>query len=772
MLQILPLMKIKHFFCLLTLLPLLTFGQFENKKNYTISECRIPPKIDGVLDDIHWSELAKADNFKQINPNNGANERIGQKTEVQICYDNNAIYFGIMMYDNAPDSILKELSKRDQEGKNFDSFGIRIDPYNNGQLSYNFLVSAAGVQTDAKYTNTSIDYDWDAVWKSAVKITDKGWIAEFAIPFSAIRFPSEKEKTYNINWSLNMSRGIRRYRENYTWNFIDVNYDNYAMQNGLLEFLSFNVKSPVRLSAMPYITSYYNNYDGKNTYPYNMGMDLKYGINESFTLDMTLIPDFGQVAPDDKVLNLSPFEVYYTEKRQFFTEGTELFGKAGNMFYTRRVSDDLLNASKISGRTKNGLGIGALNAITKDFSNFNILVFDQSLKNNSSVSFINTNKYEKGNGISSNVNGITTSINNRDNTHRYDVYLNNSNIFYCDELIQGYSGKFGISKTKGEYKYNISSEIIDDKYNVNDLGFLMRNNSINHTLYLSYNQLTPTKNLVNSNLSLTADYKTLFTEQEFTSLDYSMKSVFTLKNYLTIGAFGTVNPYKSIDYYEARTGNLESPFKISKGVRGRIFFSTDYRKKFALDYSFGGHIRPLYNSRKFGWRIQPIIRVNDKLSFRYVLSVNHVKNDAGFTTKDENDLPVFALRNTNMITNVLSGSFVLNNKMDLAFKLRYHFDQVENTKFKNLGNDGYLYASNYDGKHNINYTTWTGNLNFNWLFAPGSKLSLVWNHAITNDDSIIRNHWLDNVEQSLTLPQENSLSLKVIYYLDYLYLRK
>ena len=90
MLQILPLMKIKHFFCLLTLLPLLTFGQFENKKNYTISECRIPPKIDGVLDDIHWSELAKADNFKQMNPNNGANERIGQKTEVQICYDNNA----------------------------------------------------------------------------------------------------------------------------------------------------------------------------------------------------------------------------------------------------------------------------------------------------------------------------------------------------------------------------------------------------------------------------------------------------------------------------------------------------------------------------------------------------------------------------------------------------------------------------------------------------------------------------------------------------------
>jgi hypothetical protein len=764
--QTLSLMKITHFFFLLTLLPLLSFGQFDNKKTYTISQCTTPPKIDGVLNDKVWAEVATSGNFKQMSPNNGATERKGQETEVQICYDNNTIYFGIMMYDNAPDSILKELSKRDQEGKNFDSFGIWIDPYNNGQLSYNFLVSAAGVQTDAKHTNTSIDSDWDAVWKSAVKITDKGWIAEFSIPFSALRFPPN-----NNNWSLNMARGIRRYREHYTWNYIDVSYDNYAMQNGILNFLDFDIKSPLRLSVMPYITSYFNNYDGENTYPYNMGMDLKYGINESFTLDMTLVPDFGQVAPDDKVLNLSPFEVYYTEKRQFFTEGTELFGKAKNMFYTRRVSDDLINASKISGRTKSGLGIGALNAITKNLTNYNIMVFDQSLKNNSSVSFINTNKYEKGSGISSNVSGITTSINSKDNSHKYDIYLNNSNVFSDDEVTQGYTGKFGISKTKGEYKYIMSSEIIDDKYNVNDLGFLMRNNSINHSLNLSYNQLTPSKNLVNSSLSLMADYKTLFTEQEFTSLDYSLHSVFTLKNYTTIGVFGTINPYESIDFYEARTGNLESPFRTSKGIRGRMFVSSDYRKTFALDVSFGGHIKPLYNSTKFGWRIQPMLRVNDKLSFRYVLSINHIKNDAGFTANDENDLPVFALRNTNMITNVLTGSFVLNNKMDLAFKLRYHFDQVENTEFKSLDNDGYLYTSDYDGEHNINYTTWTGNLNFNWLFAPGSQMSIVWNHAITNYDGIIRNHWTDNVEQSLTLPQENSLSLKVIYYLDYLYIK-
>ena len=106
---------------------------------------------------------------------------------------------------------------------------------------------------------------------------------------------------------------------------------------------------------MPYFSSYIENFQSQYTYPYNIGMDLKYGINESYTLDATLIPDFGQVASDDQVLNLSPFEIKFEERRQFFNEGTELFNKGGNMFYSRRVQDDLINATKISGRNKNGL---------------------------------------------------------------------------------------------------------------------------------------------------------------------------------------------------------------------------------------------------------------------------------------------------------------------------------------------------------------------------------------------------------------------------------
>ena len=125
-----------------------------------------------------------------------------------------------------------------------------------------------------------------------------------------------------------------------------------------------------------------------------------------------------------------------------------------------------------------------------------------------------------------------------------------------------------------------------------------------------------------------------------------------------------------------------------------------------------------------------------------------------------------------MITNVFSTNYILNNKINIAVKLRYHLDQVANLEFKTLGKDGYLYENEYFGSHDINYTTWTSDIAFNWWFAPGSQISLVWKNGIDNEANTLINHWTDNVLESFNLAQENSLSLKVIYYLDYLYLRK
>jgi hypothetical protein len=556
------------------------------------------------------------------------------------------------------------------------------------------------------------------------------------------------------------------------------------LQAGLLDGIK-NIDSPIRLSFMPYASLYADMYDGESTFPYNYGVDLKYGINESFTLDMTLIPDFGQVAADAMVLNLSPFEVKYEEKRQFFNEGTELFEKGGDMFYSRRLQDDLLNASKVTGRTKNGLGVAVLNAVTNKtnddpLTNYNIMIFDQAFGNSSSVSLMNTHMVQNGQGKDANVTGVFTRINNKENTRVYVGKLKMSQEFEGSDLTKGFAGMLAVGKTNGNYQYDLYTFFEDDKYNPNDLGFLYSNNEITNGVALSYHQFNENKRFIKFSSALEIEHQTLFTNQEFVDFHYQLETFATLKNYTTIFMRANFNPYEKIDFYEARTNDLNNPLKRSKSINGGGWISTDYRKRLAIDIGGGAGLNPLYKGYIYHWRISPRFRVNDKISLSYVLSIRNEYNDIGFVTNDTLGLSIvpsqvdyiFAKRNTNMITNVLSANYIINNKMDISVKLRYHIDQVKNLEFKSLGNDGYLYENDYKGEHNVNYTTWTSDIAYSWRFAPGSQMSLVWKNAIADQENYLRNHWIDNLEESFNLAQQNSLSLKVIYYLDYLYLRK
>ena len=186
-------------------------------------------------------------------------------------------------------------------------------------------------------------------------------------------------------WGLNMEREVFRTRTRYSWNHVDNKKGAFSLYDGEIHGIS-DIKTPTRLSFQPYISAYANNYDNETNFVFNGGLDLKYGISDAFTLDMVLIPDFGQARFDNNVLNLSPFEVQFAEQRAFFNEGTELFSK-GDLFYSRRIGGapstianpnegeevvfqpnavELINATKVSGRTENGLGIGIFNAVTNE----------------------------------------------------------------------------------------------------------------------------------------------------------------------------------------------------------------------------------------------------------------------------------------------------------------------------------------------------------------------------------------------------------------------
>ncbi|MEJ7912236.1 MAG: DUF5916 domain-containing protein, partial [Chitinophagaceae bacterium] len=409
------------------------------------------PKIDGEINDAAWQAVKPATDFTEFRPTAGKAEDSASKTVVYLLYDNTSVYIGGYCHERVKDSISRELIGRDKIGVN-DFLGVIIDTYNDKINAVGFYVTPYGEQFDAKYSGSGDEDDtWNAVWDSEAKIHADGWSFEMRIPYSALRFVSKDLQ----NWGLNITRRRTKTSQQYFWNAVNPEKNGFINQEGEWTGIG-KIEAPLRLSFSPYFSTYANHYPAKKvtgnpnikdiSTSVNGGLDVKYGISESFTLDVTLVPDFGQVPSDPQVLNLSPFEVQYEENRPFFIEGTELFSK-GRLFYSRRVggtpfnigrtrslnpedsllenpsASKLINAAKLSGRTKKGLGIGVFNAITKPMyarvqnkitgdvrkletgplTNFNILVLDQTLKNNSSVSIINTNVLRNGANRDANV---------------------------------------------------------------------------------------------------------------------------------------------------------------------------------------------------------------------------------------------------------------------------------------------------------------------------------------------------------------------------------
>jgi hypothetical protein len=257
----------------------------ETRKTASATRIETPPRVDGILNDPCWLMSQPIIDFEQFLPL--FNTPPGYITEVKIVYDDQAVYIGAFMNDPYPDSIPMQLGNRDDENMNVDFFGIEFDTYNNQLDGYTFIVTSAGVQIDSRET----DDTYDAVWWSEVKVTSEGWYAEMKIPYSAIRFP----KLDRQQWGMQIMRYLRRYRELDFWALEKQGAGNDLVYWGLLEGIE-QIEPPVRLSISPYLGYAVEHFPDPNykdiTSAFVSGMDLKYGLSESHTLDMTLLPDF------------------------------------------------------------------------------------------------------------------------------------------------------------------------------------------------------------------------------------------------------------------------------------------------------------------------------------------------------------------------------------------------------------------------------------------------------------------------------------------------
>jgi hypothetical protein len=294
-------------------------------------------KLDGRDADAVWRTAPVTDEFRQFAP--GEAEPARFRTAFQVAYDDRTLYVFIRAYDPRPDSIVALLSRRDVRTPS-EWLKVVVDGFHDRRTGLQFMVNPAGVKRDANiYSDVQEDNAWDGVWDVAVQTDAQGWSAEFAIPFSQLRFTPGEELTFGFGvW-----RDVARYGERDAWPVYRSSLGTFASQLGDLVGIT-GIGRNRRLEVMPYSVTKNVTQQTATGWSHPMqqtfGLDLKAGLTSNITVDATINPDFGQVEADPAVLNLSAFEVRFEERRPFFQEGQSLFrcgGPCEGIFYTRRM---------------------------------------------------------------------------------------------------------------------------------------------------------------------------------------------------------------------------------------------------------------------------------------------------------------------------------------------------------------------------------------------------------------------------------------------------
>lgn len=349
-----------------------------------------PPVIDGRDGDEAWRDVPEVGAFRVYDPVEDGTPAM--RTAARVTFDAHNLYAIVRAYDPHPDSIVSLLSRRDVRTQS-DQIKLVIDSYFDHRTGYEFAVNPAGVQRDYYvFDDGNEDDSWDGVWEVKTSIDSLGWIAEFRIPLSQLRYPKRDVQSFGIG----VFRDVARSNERSSWPLFRRSRSGLSSQLGELSGIT-GLGSPRRLELRPYTVQKNVSVPSGATFGRDMqttiGADIKYGLTSNLTVDATVNPDFGQVEADPAVLNLSAFEQFYAERRPFFLEGTGIFRFDMNcsddvctgLFYSRRIgrapqlgdvidslgltsvpaASNIIGAAKLTGRLGNGLSIGVLDAVTQ-----------------------------------------------------------------------------------------------------------------------------------------------------------------------------------------------------------------------------------------------------------------------------------------------------------------------------------------------------------------------------------------------------------------------
>lgn len=398
---------------------------------------------------------------------------------------------------------------------------------------------------------------------------------------------------------------------------------------------------------------------------------------------------------------------------------------------------------------------------------------------------MNTNVMRAGSGYrDANVSAVSCSFQNKKNIWAVDGEAALSQIFTRVDSLQdnftnqmGYKYFAGIRKISGTWQYGAGHEALSNTFDRNDMGYLGTNNFATSNAYLNYNRVKPWRSILSSSNGVQVYYSQNYTTGIRTNMSVNLNLQARLKSFWSVWCGGGITPVHSHEYFEPRIPGRFSYNPEGWWIWGGVGSDDRKRLSFFTNINTGAfNKKNFYNLQSpvmLGYNFAPRLRVNDKLSFSYFFGYIWDPNNLGFANLDTAGEIIYGERILHTYENSLSAKYIFKNDLSFSLNARHYWSTGEYIRYYTLRNDGMIGRNYvYNENNNFSYNAFTVDAVFSWQFAPGSQLSIVYKNVIEKDEQIIAQKFNDNLSQTLNSPQTNSISLKVLYYLDHQYLKR
>ena len=745
-----------------SLLLLAAFPLFSQDSEYTlrISHTETPVKLDGELDEAIWQNAAVITDFRRQFPVDTG--LASARTEVRMSFDDRNLYIAAVCWQPRGDYTIQSL-KRDFAAGTSDVLNLLLSPSKDGLNGFLFGVSPLNVQREALIDNgTTQSYEWDNRWESVVRNHDDRWVLEVAIPFKTLRYsvlPGEN------TWKVNFVRTRIKNWEVSTWHPVPQQFPpNNLAFTGTLIWNAPPPKPGANIALIPYVTGGWSQetrrdrnslevIEKKVDWTRNAGGDAKIGITPSLNLDLTFNPDFSQVEVDRQVANLSRFELFFPERRQFFLENRDLFAMFGfpdtRPFFSRRIglarnpltrfneTVPIIAGARLSGKLTDNLRVGLLSmqterlnwdtALTLPAANFTVATIQKKVFGRSALSAVFVNKqnfldklnetqradYQPWNRVA----GLEYNLYSRDNRWEGEWYYHRS--FSPDKKQRGQTAAQFLGYNERNFGAYLGYQMVDSNYTaeagfVPRIGFQTFIPGLRRTFYPKSKNLNTWTIGLDGSMTYSLDFKE-------TDRDLSVYAAAELKDQtsfnLTVWNSYTYlfEPFDPTNLYAPGTLPLPDSQGYSyAGTRFEFSSSTAYKFQATLDVSAGGYFNGslLRVAGELRYRWQPV----GILALGY--SYDHISLPDPYASAD---------------------FWLIGPRAELSFTRN-------------------LFVSAF-----FQYNTQINNFNINarlqWRFAPVSDLFLVY-----TDNSYAES--IPNTRVNFLAPKNKTIVLKVVYWLS------